>query len=115
MLKHYNYPGNIRELRNAIESAFNMTTGSLIEASDLPQYIHQKFGSQFLCPPQTTPSPDLLGHVGQVPLQKIMEDLELQLLKATLEKTGGNKQCAASLLGISRPGLYKKLQKFNLT
>jgi len=114
MLKHYNYPGNIRELRNAIESAFNMTAGPLIEASDLPQYIRQKFGPQFLKPAHSLPSSDLLGSVGQKPLQEIMEELEQQLLKATLEKTGGNKQGAASLLGISRPGLYKKLQKFNL-
>jgi transcriptional regulator with PAS, ATPase and Fis domain len=115
MLKHYNYPGNIRELRNIIESAFNMTAGPLIEASDLPQYIRLKFGPQFLKPAQSLPSPDLLGSVGQKPLQEIMEEVEQQLLKATLEKTGGNKQGAASLLGISRPGLYKKLQKFNLT
>jgi transcriptional regulator with PAS, ATPase and Fis domain len=115
MLKQYNYPGNIRELRNAIESAFNMTTGPLIEASDLPSYLRQKFGPQFLKTAQSLPSPDLLSSVGQKPLQEIMEELEQQLLKATLEKTGGNKQGAASLLGISRPGLYKKLQKFNLT
>jgi transcriptional regulator with PAS, ATPase and Fis domain len=115
MLKHYNYPGNIRELRNIIESAFNMTAGPLIEASDLPQYIRLKFGPQFLKPALSLPSPDLLGSVGQKPLQEIMEEVEQQLLKATLEKTGGNKQGAASLLGISRTGLYKKLQKFNLT
>lgn len=115
MLKSYNYPGNIRELRNAIESAFNMTAGPLLEAADLPQYIRQKFGPQFLKSAQTSPPPELLGSVGQKPLQEIMEELEQQLLKATLEKTGGNKQGAANLLGISRPGLYKKLQKFNLS
>ena len=114
MLKSYSYPGNIRELRNAIESAFNMTAGPLIEGADLPQYIRQKFGPHFLKPAPTGLAPELLDHVGQKPLQEIMEELELQLLKATLEKTGGNKQGAASLLGISRPGLYKKLQKFNL-
>ncbi|NOY12650.1 MAG: PAS domain-containing protein [Deltaproteobacteria bacterium] len=114
LLKGYNYPGNIRELRNAVESAFNMTTGPLLEVADFPQHIRQKFGA---CPSLATPVPrpqGLLSDIGQRPLQEIMEGIEQQLLKGTLEKTGGNKLNAATLLGISRPGLYKKLAKFNI-
>ncbi len=115
MLKGYNYPGNIRELRNAIESAFNMTNGPLLESGDLPQHIRQKFGSGLVpAGPASTPQ-ELLGNIGQQPLQEIMENLEQRLLEATLEKTGGNKLSAANLLGISRPGLYKKLQKFGIS
>ncbi len=114
MLKQYNYPGNIRELRNAVESAFNMTSGPLIDAADLPQYIRQKFGSPLAQTGQADPPPELLSNIGQLPLQDIMEGLEQKLLRATLEKTGGNKLNAARLLGISRPGLYKKLQKFSI-
>jgi transcriptional regulator with PAS, ATPase and Fis domain len=115
MLKNYNYPGNIRELRNAVESAFNMTCGPLIDAADLPQHIRQKFGS---CLTQASPasaSRELLSDIGQKPLPAIMEELEQLLIEATLKKTGGNKLNAAGLLGISRPGLYKKLQKFNIS
>ncbi|MDT8421425.1 MAG: sigma 54-interacting transcriptional regulator [Desulfuromonadales bacterium] len=114
ILKGYNYPGNIRELRNAVESAFNMTNGPLLDAADLPQHIRQKFGVQANCSLQTSPSKELFSSIGQKPLQEIMEELEQHLLEATLDKTGGNKMSAANLLGISRPGLYKKLHKFNL-
>ncbi len=116
VLKGYNYPGNIRELRNAVESAFNMTNGPLIEANDLPPHIRPSFGASPTAISQTaTPSPELLSDIGKKPLQEIMERLELHLLEATLQKTGGNKLNAARLLGISRPGLYKKLQKFDLS
>jgi transcriptional regulator with PAS, ATPase and Fis domain len=114
ILKGYNYPGNIRELRNAVESAFNMVNGALIEADDLPQHICQKFGTISPQSTQSLPGGELISSIGQKPLQEIMEQLEQQLIKATLDKTGGNKQSAASLLGISRPGLYKKLQKLNI-
>ncbi|PLX92653.1 MAG: sigma-54-dependent Fis family transcriptional regulator [Desulfuromonas sp.] len=114
ILKSYNYPGNIRELRNAVESAFNMANGPLLDAADLPQHIRLKFGVQATCSPQVPPSKEFFSCIGQKPLQEIMEELEQHLLEATLDKTGGNKMSAANLLGISRPGLYKKLNKFNL-
>lgn len=114
ILKSYNYPGNIRELRNAVESAFNMTGGPLLEATDLPQHIRHKFGTHASQAHQAPPSKELLSSIGQKPLQEIMEELERHLLEVTLDKTGGNKLNAANLLGISRPGLYKKLHKFNI-
>lgn len=114
ILKSYNYPGNIRELRNAVESAFNMANGSLLEATDLPQHIRHKFGAHPTQAHQTPPSKELLSSIGQKPLLEIMEELERQLLEVTLDKTGGNKLNAAKLLGISRPGLYKKLHKLNI-
>lgn len=113
IIKNYNYPGNIRELRNAVESAFNMALGPLLDVNDLPRHIRRKTGTGLNQPIQETPR-ELVSNIGQKPLQKIIEDLEQSLLKATLEKTGGNKLNAAKLLGISRPGLYKKLQKFNI-
>ncbi|MDH3869688.1 MAG: helix-turn-helix domain-containing protein, partial [Desulfuromonadales bacterium] len=47
-------------------------------------------------------------------LQDIMEEIEKDLILSAMEKVGGNKLVAANLLGISRPGLYKKLQKYKL-
>jgi DNA-binding NtrC family response regulator len=52
--------------------------------------------------------------LGRRTLQEIMEEIEKDLLVAAMEKVGGNKLVAANLLGISRPGLYKKLQKYHL-
>lgn len=115
ILKSYNYPGNIRELSNAVESAFNMANGPLLDAADLPQHIRKKCGPLPAPSSAKVRSKELLAGIGSKPLQEIMDDLEQRLLEATLDKTGGNKLNAAKLLGISRPGLYKKLQRFSLS
>jgi DNA-binding protein Fis len=56
----------------------------------------------------------VVNDLGKRSLQEIMEEIEKDLLIAAMEKVGGNKLVAANLLGISRPGLYKKLQKYHL-
>ncbi len=114
LLKNYDFPGNIRELRNAIENAFNMANGPNITAGDLPQHIQLAVGN---APPQAvdqTQQENLLTRIGQKPLQEIMEEMERRLIEASLEQAGGNKLNAANVLGISRPGLYKKLHKYQL-
>jgi DNA-binding NtrC family response regulator len=57
---------------------------------------------------------DVVKDLGTRSLQEIMEEIEKDLIVGAMEKVGGNKLVAANLLGISRPGLYKKLQKYNL-
>ncbi|WP_305046059.1 sigma 54-interacting transcriptional regulator [Geoalkalibacter sp.] len=112
-LKAYHYPGNIRELRNIIESAFNVVTGAVIRREHLPYHIRQ------LAAPPREPSPcteaeGFLADVGRRPLQEILEGLEKQILDKALQQVAGNKLQAAGLLGISRPGFYKKLQKYGM-
>ena len=114
-LKSYPFPGNVRELRSAIESAFNMVNGPFIRLYDLPVPIAELhspdepvvFGSAAF---DLSASKDLGGRS----LQDIMEEIEKDLILSAMEKVGGNKLVAANLLGISRPGLYKKLQKYKL-
>ncbi|MGK2943441.1 MAG: sigma-54 interaction domain-containing protein [Desulfuromonadales bacterium] len=114
-LKTYPFPGNVRELRSAIESAFNMVNGPFIRLYDLPAAIAELqrpdepavFGSGVF-------SMDAVKDLGTRSLQEIMEEIEKDLIVGAMEKVGGNKLVAANLLGISRPGLYKKLQKYNL-
>jgi transcriptional regulator with PAS, ATPase and Fis domain len=114
-LKAYSFPGNVRELRSAIESAFNMVNGPFIRLYDLPAPIadlHRAdepvvFGSGVF-------SLDAVKDLGTRSLQDIMEEIEKDLILGAMEKVGGNKLVAANLLGISRPGLYKKLQKYHL-
>lgn len=114
-LKAYDYPGNIRELRNAIESAFNIVMGQWITLEDLPPHIREAAA--------TSPRPyqstglDLdafAASLGHKSLQDVMEEVEKHLIEQSLEMVGGNKLNAASMLGISRPGLYKKLQKYQM-
>ena len=114
-LKAYPFPGNVRELRSAIESAFNMVNGPFIRLYDLPAPIAelQSAGDA----PLQGGGPLSLGvgkELGKRSLQEIMEDIEKDLILEAMDKVGGNKLVAANLLGISRPGLYKKLQKYKL-
>lgn len=115
VLKHHNWPGNIRELRNVLESAFNAVSGPLITKENLPIRLAQ------LCPHSTLPHEFAPGedlesyirqHLGKKNISDMMDDLERVILEKALEICNGNKLHAAQLLGISRPGLYKKLQKY---
>ncbi len=109
----YDWPGNIRELRNVIESAFNVVAGPFIRYEDLPVQLSRLFVG-----PTVTTSPSRLGLVedlslslGSKGLEEIMDSCEKYLIERALERCNGNKLQAAQLLGISRPGFYKKLQK----
>ncbi|AJE04969.1 Fis family transcriptional regulator [Geobacter pickeringii] len=114
IIRHYHWPGNIRELRNVIESAFNVTSGPLIRREDLPLQL-TRLSPPSQSPPECPSGQDLDGYLrsclGRKNIGEIMDDLERLLIEKALELCGGNKLQAAQLLGISRPGLYKKLQK----
>lgn len=112
----YDWPGNIRELRNVVESAFNVVTGPLIRREHLPSHLLSQIA---LAPQRSTAT--LSGHdfedymsmnLGKKNIAEMVEDMEKLLIDKALEVCHGNKLHAAQLLGISRPGLYKKLQKF---
>jgi transcriptional regulator with PAS, ATPase and Fis domain len=112
VLKSYDFPGNIRELRNAVESAFNMATGSTIRIEDLPPHLRQSIAAPAAI--NADQQAGMLASIGHKSLQEIMEEMECLLIEASLERVGGNKLNAANVLGISRPGLYKKLHKYHL-
>ena len=114
-LKAYHFPGNVRELRSAIESAFNVVNGPFIRLYALPVPIADLQRSDDLpSPGRGVFSLSAAQSLGERPLQEIMEEIEKELIIGAMDKVGGNKLVAANLLGISRPGLYKKLQKYNL-
>ena len=99
-MKH-RWPGNIRELENIIERAFNMVDGSEIQLKHLPSYL------QLLSGNATRP------FVGGS-LENILAGVEKEALIFALETANGNKVQAAKNLGLSRAGLYKKLKKHDL-
>ncbi|TGE38983.1 PAS domain-containing protein [Desulfosporosinus fructosivorans] len=100
LMKH-RWPGNIRELENIIERAFNMLDGSEIQIKHLPSYL------QILAGHGTRP------FVGGS-LENILAGVEKEALIYALETAKGNKVQAAKNLGLSRAGLYKKLKKHDL-
>jgi DNA-binding NtrC family response regulator len=96
------WPGNVRELQNVIERAVLLAKGERIEPVDLP---FDNGG------PASSSSPDLSW---DVPPNMTLEDIEKFVIERTLQRTGGNKQKAANLLGIYRPRLYSKIKKYKI-
>ncbi len=101
----YSWPGNIRELQNTIERAFALSRAPEIDLEDLPVKIRRPSGVELLSPAE--PAND-----GEEILP--LAELERRAIVAALARTGGNKAEAARLLGIERPRLYRKLQKYGL-
>ncbi len=98
----HSWPGNVRELQNVIERAVLLAKASKIEPVDLP------FDNGSL-PEGAAP-----GAEWDVPPNMTLEDIERLVIERTLQRTGGNKQAAANLLGIYRPRLYSKIRKYNI-
>ena len=93
-LLRYEWPGNIRELENAIERAVILAKNDLIDVNDL--------ATQSLYVPHKTPA------------GKTMRDIEKNHILNILIEAGGNCSEAARLLGISRMTLYNKIKAFGL-
>ena len=98
----HTWPGNVRELQNVIERAVLLAKGNRIEPVDLP------FDNGSL------PEGSAAGTAWDVPPNMTLEDIERLVIEKTLQRTGGNKQAAANLLGIYRPRLYSKIRKYNI-
>jgi PAS domain S-box-containing protein len=94
------FPGNIRELENAIEHAFIFCKESRIEPSHLPAALRHEVA---------VPGPDILSRVSG------FDDLERMYLEAVLKETGGNKMLAAAKLGVHKATLFRKLKKLGIT
>ncbi|MFZ5639928.1 MAG: sigma-54 interaction domain-containing protein [Bacillota bacterium] len=99
LLLGHSWPGNIKELEKVLEEAFRNTDESIIKPQHLPQYI-RKHEDQKMTDKNS--------------LRSILDDTEKAALLQALQATNGNKVKAAKLLGISRAGLYQKLEKYNL-
>jgi two-component system response regulator AtoC len=106
-LMAYSWPGNIRQLENAIEHAVAMSgQGREIPASALPGDVLESSGS-LLMPTVAIPDEGLN-------FQSVVSQLERELITRCLEKTGGNKRQAARLLQLSRTTLIDKLHRLNI-
>lgn len=97
LLMNYDFPGNVRELRNIIELAVMAATREVIEPEQLPDY----FRSAARLMQSRTHKPSLA-------------ELESVYIREVLEHTRGNKTRAAEILGISRKNLYEKMRRYNI-
>src|SRR5690625_1183732 len=95
-MKNYSFPGNLRELANAIERATILSSGPQIELGDLPEALHGQQRSNV----------DLGALIS-------LDELEKEHIKRILGKTSSLEQ-AAQVLGIDPATLYRKRKKLNL-
>jgi DNA-binding NtrC family response regulator len=93
VLSRHSWPGNIRELENAIGYACAMAETDLIDITNLPEYIQM---------------PNEANDAGK---RLTLEEVERRHVRYILERTGGNKQMAAGILGISRATIYRFLHE----
>ncbi len=109
-MEAYPWPGNVREIRNVVESAVNLATGNLVMTSHLPENITSYKG-------ETEPTYQLEHSNYEVTgdLKSIMNQIEREVIMEALEKCHGNRTDTAALLGIHRTALYKKMEKLQIT
>lgn len=96
----YNWPGNIRELKNCIESMVVITQNGFLNLNDIPEHIYKNN------------KPALPGPVFPVGIP--LEEMEKEVIKNTLAYVGGNRGETAKILGIGERTLYRKLDKYGL-
>lgn len=116
-LRNYPWPGNIRELENAIERAVVLAEGERITLHDLPQEILNGPSAWLSQENRSRAKRQGTGTNGITNGEAIDVSLddELQQLRAALEHCGGNKAEAARLLGMPRSTFFSKLKKFALS
>lgn len=98
MLVEYNWPGNIRELRNSLEYAALVAEDKPIESRHLPKQFHDEVGSIFV-----GTNPDELPP---------LEEIERQYILRVMDACRGNKVRAANILEVNRATLHRKLQMY---
>lgn len=117
-LGSYDWPGNVRQLRNVIESMVVVDCDEVLNVDDLPLELEPETAAD------TGASLDASGvaAASAVDMQagltslvgRRLEDVERILITETLKLTGGNREQAAELLGIGERTLYRKIKEYQL-
>jgi DNA-binding NtrC family response regulator len=95
-LEAFDWPGNVRQLRNCMESMVVMAQRDVLNIDDLPQHLD----------PLTTAEPDL-----QLPRDATLDDLEREAIRQALDRFQGNRTRAAESLGISVRTLQRRIKE----
>jgi transcriptional regulator with PAS, ATPase and Fis domain len=121
MLFGYNWPGNVREMSNAMQSAVFLMDNSRIDVENLPPHLVADEGpvdhERELEGPDTRATTQLEESLEEDGLRSAIEldSMTRSALLRSLERTRGNRQQAAKLLGISRQKLYRMIARYELS
>ncbi len=105
MLIAFSWPGNIRELKNTIESAAVIAENGYIEPAQLPSKITGTFNNDFQKAPKLPVN---------IPLDERLREIEKSMIIEALRKTGGVQVRATELLGINQRSLWHRIKKHNI-
>jgi two-component system response regulator HydG len=101
----YDWPGNVRQLKNFVESMVVVDIDGMLDVDDLPMEM-----SGEATPPEGVAPPSSLASLVGKPL----EEIEKLFIAETLKITGGNREEAATMLGIGERTLYRKIKDYQL-
>jgi transcriptional regulator of acetoin/glycerol metabolism len=123
----YQWPGTVRELAHASESAVNLSENRKIGVADLPEQIVDGTGAELLFPQDESAANGNRGNDSErdarrpsassqsgAPPGFLLDDVIKKTLVRSLEETEGNRRRAADLLGVSRSTLYRMLTRYGL-
>ncbi len=115
-LRTYQWPGNVRQLRNCLERAVLLSNEGVITANELPPEVARSNGSMPFVPMQSSAAagPPASSDMGGGSNTGSLRDVEKQQIIAALEQTGWHRGKAAEMLGISPSTLYRRLRDYNL-
>jgi len=99
-MRRYRWPGNVRELENTLEQLFILCDGPMITVADLPEKLRER-------------TPDA-GDFKLPPGGIVLEDLEQDLIRQALERSGGRIKEAADILGLTYKTLQYRLKKHDI-
>ena len=100
----FDWPGNVRQLRNAVESMVVVDYDALLDVDDLPEELADRVE-----PAGEAAADSLAALIG-----KSLDEVQKLFIAQTLRATGGNREEAARLLGIGERTLYRKLKEYKL-
>jgi two-component system response regulator HydG len=108
-LGSYAWPGNVRQLRNVVESMIVVDCDQTLDVDDLPLELGAGNAG-----PEAAAAVDMRSGLSAL-VGRPLEEVERIFIAETLRLTGGNREQAAELLGIGERTLYRKIKEFNLS
>lgn len=103
-LRAYRFPGNVRELFNALERAVTFAEGRVIRPRHLPRRVRVTESARPDAAPDAPPGVETRD-------QPTLQQVELRYIRQVLDRVGGNKREASRVLGIGRRTLYRRLEE----